>query len=254
MVGRYDNYTGIPRCQHIKADGKLCEGAAMRGKRLCYFHHRWQQKHIVIGSRRAQEVRRLLDLPLLEDANAVQMALTQVIGLVLRNQIDHKSAGLALYGLQTASANLKQVSTSGYFEERVIDPEGVADVPMERMIWHPEQERRTMAQRKAEAEAAKAKREEQQKEAEPRVEPEPPLPQPEAVLTTPELARPEPVLSEPEHVSPGQPDPVPMAVDHAKPLPLRVQIYCALVNRLPPEAKERFKDEIVAHGIRLLSG
>jgi hypothetical protein len=47
------------------------------------------------------------EIPLLEDANAVQVALMRVMQKLARGQMDMKKAGLLLYGLQTASANLK---------------------------------------------------------------------------------------------------------------------------------------------------
>jgi hypothetical protein len=48
-----------------------------------------------------------LQLPTLEDANSIQMALMQVMEALLRDQIDNKLAGLLLYGLQIASSNLQ---------------------------------------------------------------------------------------------------------------------------------------------------
>jgi len=47
------------------------------------------------------------DLPLLEDANAVQVALMKVIQMLGSGRLDHKTAGLMLYALQTASVNLR---------------------------------------------------------------------------------------------------------------------------------------------------
>ena len=46
-------------------------------------------------------------VPLLEDANAVQLALMQVMQLLGSGQMEPKIAGLMLYALQTASGNLK---------------------------------------------------------------------------------------------------------------------------------------------------
>ena len=47
-----------------------------------------------------------LELPPLEDANSIQIALMQVIDAILHNRLDSKRAGLVLYALQTASSNL----------------------------------------------------------------------------------------------------------------------------------------------------
>ena len=46
-------------------------------------------------------------VPLLEDANSVQMALMQVMQLLATGQMEHKTAALMLYALQTASCNLR---------------------------------------------------------------------------------------------------------------------------------------------------
>ena len=50
---------------------------------------------------------RRFDLPLLEDANSVQMALMKVIQMLGSGELEHKTAGLMLYALQTASINLR---------------------------------------------------------------------------------------------------------------------------------------------------
>jgi hypothetical protein len=49
-------------------------------------------------------------MPVLEDANAVQIALMKVMQMLVRGQIDTKVAGLLLYGLQTASGNLRHTT------------------------------------------------------------------------------------------------------------------------------------------------
>jgi hypothetical protein len=51
--------------------------------------------------------RPLFSMCLLEDANSVQVALMQVLQLLGSGQMDHRTAGLMLYGLQTASINLR---------------------------------------------------------------------------------------------------------------------------------------------------
>ena len=79
-----------------------------RGREYCYFHltvlgrRLRTQKHIMKGENH------YLQLPTLEDANSIQMAVMQVMEALLRDQIDNKLAGLLLYGLQIASSNLQQ--------------------------------------------------------------------------------------------------------------------------------------------------
>jgi hypothetical protein len=44
---------------------------------------------------------------LLEDAHSIQLAIGDVLNALLAGQIDHKTAGLLLYGLQTAASNAR---------------------------------------------------------------------------------------------------------------------------------------------------
>ncbi len=53
---------------------------------------------------------RISNFPLLEDANSIQVAVMHVIHLLVSGRMDTKVAGLTLYALQTASANMKRVS------------------------------------------------------------------------------------------------------------------------------------------------
>jgi hypothetical protein len=95
----------VPRCQHVKVNGTQCGSPALRRKRRCYFHEGVR----VAGARAnsGQLAQHAFELPVLEDANAVQVALMQVMQMLVRGQMEAKIAGLLLYGLQTASANIK---------------------------------------------------------------------------------------------------------------------------------------------------
>lgn len=96
----------IPRCCHIKANGLQCGSPALSRAPFCYFHQRWRETRP--NRRRPANAAAALDLPLLEDANAIQLALQQVMAAIIHNQIDNKKAGLLLFALQTASSNLKR--------------------------------------------------------------------------------------------------------------------------------------------------
>jgi hypothetical protein len=95
----------VPRCQHIKVNGTQCGSPALRNRRLCFFHDRIRRERSKIAA--DVSAPRRFDLPLLEDANAVQIALMKVIQMLGSGRMDHKTAGLMLYALQTASANLR---------------------------------------------------------------------------------------------------------------------------------------------------
>ncbi|MGH9494376.1 MAG: hypothetical protein ACRD3B_05210 [Candidatus Sulfotelmatobacter sp.] len=95
----------VPRCQHVKTNGTQCGSPALRRRRHCFFHDRIQRERARIAANRS--ILRRFDLPLLEDANSVQMALMKVIQMLGSGEMDHKTAGLMLYALQTASINLR---------------------------------------------------------------------------------------------------------------------------------------------------
>jgi hypothetical protein len=95
----------VPRCQHIKMIGTQCGSPALRYRRLCFFHDRIRRERAKIAADVSAQHR--FDLPLLEDANSVQVALMKVIQMLGSGRMDHKTAGLMLYALQTASANLR---------------------------------------------------------------------------------------------------------------------------------------------------
>ena len=133
----------IPRCQHIKVNGTQCGSPALRRHRLCYFHKSWQQTRIELGANRARRATAVFDLPMLEDANSIQVALMQVMRLILSGQIDAKNAGLLLYALQTASTNLARTNFEPTIKTRVvIDPRAVAQTPLGEDPWRREDYRR----------------------------------------------------------------------------------------------------------------
>lgn len=98
----------VPRCQHIKVNGVQCGSPALRRKARCFFHER---AHF---ERKASETKQntsrpIFGFPLLEDANSIQVAIMKTIQMLGSGELDHRSAGLMLYGLQVASANLRLV-------------------------------------------------------------------------------------------------------------------------------------------------
>ena len=95
----------VPRCQHIKMNGTQCGSPALRWRRLCFFHDRIKRERARIAKDMTAPHR--FDLPLLEDANSVQVALMKVMQMLGSGNMDHRTAGLMLYALQTASVNLR---------------------------------------------------------------------------------------------------------------------------------------------------
>lgn len=130
--------SSISRCQHIKVNGTQCGSPALKGRRLCFFHNRWREARIEFCQSGAPaHYITSIDLPVLEDANSVQVAIMQVLRLILAKQLDQKTAGLLLYGLQTASINLNRTRFEPTQRDVVIEPRHVADNCLGDHAWHP---------------------------------------------------------------------------------------------------------------------
>ena len=71
------------RCQHLKINGTQCGSPALRRNRFCFFHKRFQDERIRLSADRARRGVATFILPVLEDANSIQIALMQVMRLLL---------------------------------------------------------------------------------------------------------------------------------------------------------------------------
>jgi hypothetical protein len=132
------------RCQHIKVNGTQCGSPALRRNRFCYFHKRHHEQRIAFNADRlhnnlAKDARRrrniAIDLPVLEDANSIQISLMQIMRLIVAGQLDTKTAGLLLYALQTASVNLSRTSFEPNRYDVILDPAAVGKTPLGESIW-----------------------------------------------------------------------------------------------------------------------
>ncbi len=124
------------RCQHIKVNGTLCGSPALRRNRFCYFHKLHHEERIELNTDRARRGRNVsIALPVLEDANSIQVSLMQIMRLVITGQIGGKTAGLLLYALQTASANLARTSFQPRIHDVVLDVKALHGTPLSAHIW-----------------------------------------------------------------------------------------------------------------------
>jgi hypothetical protein len=110
-------FEDVPRCQHIKVNGVQCGSPALRRKAYCYFHERVQYERKLAAENNSAP--RNFGFPLLEDANSIQVALMKIVQMLGAGCLDIKTAGLMLYALQTASANLRHAK---------FEPEQLTDV------------------------------------------------------------------------------------------------------------------------------
>ncbi len=123
------------RCQHLKINGTQCGSPALRRNRFCFFHKRFQDERIRLAADRKRRGLATFVLPVLEDANSIQMALMQVMRLLVSHDIDHKTASLLLYALQTASSNLRLTRFEALKHDTILDPRDAADTPLGSKLW-----------------------------------------------------------------------------------------------------------------------
>src|SRR5260370_17235364 len=75
-------YPNVPRCQHLKVNGTQCGSPALTRNRFCFFPNRFQDQRVTISTTR-RRARATFDLPVLEDANAIQVSLRQTMRLLV---------------------------------------------------------------------------------------------------------------------------------------------------------------------------
>ncbi len=151
------------RCQHIKVNGTQCGSPALRRNRFCFFHKRFQTERIAVNQARARRRAAIFDLPVLEDANSIQVSLMQIMRLLTLGHLDPKTAGLLLYALQTASVNLRHTNFEPSMHNVVLDPRAVSETPLGAHLWDDEDFADEEDEQDEEAERAEALAEAQRK-------------------------------------------------------------------------------------------
>lgn len=106
----------VQLCNHVKANGKCCASPALKDEPYCYFHRASRERTKRL--RRAARLQLPFQLPVLEDMQTIQLAIGDVLNALLAGLIDHKTAGLLLYGLQTAAGNARRCDFDIYTFDR----------------------------------------------------------------------------------------------------------------------------------------
>src|SRR5438128_677967 len=126
----------VPRCQHIKTNGTQCGSPALRNGEYCYFHRRWRMTTVDL-SHSAHHVTTEFVLPVLEDADSIQITLGQIMRMIVCRQVEPKAAGLLLYALQIASANLRRTRFEPYHKDVTVDLFRVPERIIGDQAWSP---------------------------------------------------------------------------------------------------------------------
>ena len=95
-----------PRCCYVKTSGELCRAPKMKGQQYCCMH-------LAMTKTKEEE----FELPPLDDANAVQVAIAQGARGLLKGTLDEKRAMRLAYYLQLAVTNVSRVNFEPEYEE-----------------------------------------------------------------------------------------------------------------------------------------
>ena len=98
-----------PRCQWVKQDGTACRSPQMKQHIYCFAHKQMAE---------AREL--MLMIPVVEDANAIQMGLMRIQKAVIEDTISMKKAGLLLYSMQLAMTNVGQTTFGQAKDEEMV--------------------------------------------------------------------------------------------------------------------------------------
>jgi len=108
-------------CRHIFTSGKKCQSPALKDQDFCYFHSNTRKR----PARKDEAYEPYIppqdtahNLPPLEDADAIQLALSDVVLALAANRIDPRRARILIYGLQVASQNHRNRRVPGACPER----------------------------------------------------------------------------------------------------------------------------------------
>ena len=74
----------VRTCEYVKPNGHFCASIALRGREYCHFHLTYIGRRLRLEEHEAAHQPPPLELPPLEDANSVQIAVMQVLDAAAR--------------------------------------------------------------------------------------------------------------------------------------------------------------------------
>jgi hypothetical protein len=98
-----------PRCQWVKQDGTSCRSPQLKQHIYCFAHKQMAE---------AREL--MLMIPVVEDANAIQVGLMRIQKALIEDTISMKKAGLLLYSMQLAMTNVGQTTFGQAKDEEMV--------------------------------------------------------------------------------------------------------------------------------------
>jgi hypothetical protein len=120
-------HPSVKVCTHIKVTGVQCGSPALRGEQFCYFHQR-MMRGVQIPTNC-----RLHPIALVENEEAIQSSLMEIINALARNTIDFRRAELILKALYIAVKNSRRAR----FDNHSGMVQQVPDYPSEPRVPRP---------------------------------------------------------------------------------------------------------------------
>src|ERR1700722_11935406 len=127
-------HPNVRKCTHIKVTGQQCGSPALRGEFFCYFHTR-----VIKGVQQRLDMQ-LDSMALLEDCEAIQFSIMQVVDCLAKATLDPTRARLIIQALRIAARNAKNVRFDNCYYEQG-EQKMVRQVPnyaRQYLIEHPE--------------------------------------------------------------------------------------------------------------------
>lgn len=98
-------------CRHLFISGKKCGSPALKEQNFCFYHTtaRKREKHAAdnLPYDRVNPKNTALALHTLDEGDAIQLAISEVVLALAANTIDSRRARILLYGLQIASQHYR---------------------------------------------------------------------------------------------------------------------------------------------------
>ncbi len=113
----------IAQCNFFHPTGLRCGSPALRDSDFCHWHQEIAYVHHVYLKSPPSP---FIDLPALDSPEAVQLAVMTVTQALLDNRIKEKRAGLLLYAIQIAAANLRHMAKSNDIQEQLVKQQAEA--------------------------------------------------------------------------------------------------------------------------------
>jgi hypothetical protein len=91
-------------CRHIKEDGAYCGSPALHHRKYCHYHLEHRGRRLRRARALRDNVPYRLEIPLLDSPSAIRFAIAEIVQALGSGQLDHRTAGKMLYGIQMANS------------------------------------------------------------------------------------------------------------------------------------------------------